>query len=292
MADGARQRRARVEARPASPRRAAARAHRAAARDGAPLATSRRSGRTSSRAACANAPRWPASLAQDAEVLLMDEPFGALDAMTRDVLHDELEALWRTTGKTVMFVTHNVREAIRLGDRVVLLDEPAGPRRRRSRRRRSNARAASTRPRSRPSRRRSPTTSAMRWSVMPAGSETLHPVEDLDIAAFEDAVRPRADRTARKIWAATWPKLLAVAFFVGAWQIVVWPDWKDEFVLPSPFTVFDQFWQDTRTTLARPTRDDAARERSRATRSRSCHRRRGRVARLAVEDPALRRSAR
>jgi NitT/TauT family transport system ATP-binding protein len=66
------------------------------------------------------------ALAQDAEVLLMDEPFGALDAMTRDVLHDELETLWRDTGKTVMFVTHNVREAIRLGDRVVLLTSRPG----------------------------------------------------------------------------------------------------------------------------------------------------------------------
>jgi NitT/TauT family transport system ATP-binding protein len=66
------------------------------------------------------------ALAQDAQVLLMDEPFGALDAMTRDVLHDELESLWRSTSKTVLFVTHNVREAIRLGDRVVLLTSRPG----------------------------------------------------------------------------------------------------------------------------------------------------------------------
>jgi NitT/TauT family transport system ATP-binding protein len=66
------------------------------------------------------------ALAQDADILLMDEPFGALDAMTRDVLHDELENLWRTTAKTVLFVTHNVREAIRLGDRVVLLTSRPG----------------------------------------------------------------------------------------------------------------------------------------------------------------------
>jgi NitT/TauT family transport system ATP-binding protein len=66
------------------------------------------------------------ALAQEAEVLLMDEPFGALDAMTRDRLHDELETVWRETGKTVVFVTHNVREAVRLGDRVVLLASRPG----------------------------------------------------------------------------------------------------------------------------------------------------------------------
>ncbi|MGH8982587.1 MAG: ABC transporter ATP-binding protein [Acidimicrobiia bacterium] len=66
------------------------------------------------------------ALAQDSDVLLMDEPFGALDAMTRDVLHDELERLWRETNLTVLFVTHNVREAVRLGDRVVLLTSRPG----------------------------------------------------------------------------------------------------------------------------------------------------------------------
>ena len=66
------------------------------------------------------------ALAQDADVLLMDEPFGALDAMTRDMLHDELERVWRETGVTVLFVTHNVREAVRLGDRIVLLSSRPG----------------------------------------------------------------------------------------------------------------------------------------------------------------------
>jgi NitT/TauT family transport system ATP-binding protein len=66
------------------------------------------------------------SLAQDAELLLMDEPFGALDAMTRDLLHDELESVWRQAGLTVLFVTHNVREAARLGDRVILLTSRPG----------------------------------------------------------------------------------------------------------------------------------------------------------------------
>ncbi|MFD0558507.1 NitT/TauT family transport system ATP-binding protein [Stackebrandtia endophytica] len=66
------------------------------------------------------------ALAQDAEILLMDEPFGALDAMTRDLLHDELERIWRERRLTVLFVTHNVREAVRLGDRVVLLSSRPG----------------------------------------------------------------------------------------------------------------------------------------------------------------------
>ncbi len=66
------------------------------------------------------------ALAQDADLLLMDEPFGALDAMTRDLLHDELESLWRDRALTVVFVTHNVREAARLADRVVVLSSRPG----------------------------------------------------------------------------------------------------------------------------------------------------------------------
>jgi NitT/TauT family transport system ATP-binding protein len=66
------------------------------------------------------------ALAQEADVLLMDEPFGALDAMTRDLLHDELERICSERSLTVLFVTHNVREAARLGDRVVLLSSRPG----------------------------------------------------------------------------------------------------------------------------------------------------------------------
>jgi NitT/TauT family transport system ATP-binding protein len=66
------------------------------------------------------------AFAQDADVLLMDEPFGALDAMTRDVLHDELENLWRDRSLTIVFVTHNVREAARLADRIVVLTSRPG----------------------------------------------------------------------------------------------------------------------------------------------------------------------
>jgi len=61
------------------------------------------------------------ALASEPDVLLMDEPFAALDAQTRDMLHDELERIWAETGRTIVFVTHNVREAVRLGDRVALL---------------------------------------------------------------------------------------------------------------------------------------------------------------------------
>jgi NitT/TauT family transport system ATP-binding protein len=66
------------------------------------------------------------ALAQDCSVLLMDEPFAALDAITRDALHDELTRLWSEVGLTVLFVTHNVREAVRLGQRVVLLSSKPG----------------------------------------------------------------------------------------------------------------------------------------------------------------------
>jgi NitT/TauT family transport system ATP-binding protein len=66
------------------------------------------------------------ALAQEADVLLMDEPFGALDAMTRDILHDELERIWRERELSVLFVTHNVREAARLGDRVIVLTSRPG----------------------------------------------------------------------------------------------------------------------------------------------------------------------
>ncbi|MFD7695322.1 ABC transporter ATP-binding protein [Streptomyces sp. NPDC059805] len=66
------------------------------------------------------------ALAQDSRLLLMDEPFAALDAITRDVLHDELTRIWRETGVSVLFVTHNVREAVKLAQRVVLLSSRPG----------------------------------------------------------------------------------------------------------------------------------------------------------------------
>ena len=66
------------------------------------------------------------ALAIDPAILLMDEPFGALDALTRDRLHIELETIWASTRKTVLFVTHNVREAVALGDRVLVFSPRPG----------------------------------------------------------------------------------------------------------------------------------------------------------------------
>ncbi len=66
------------------------------------------------------------ALAQDRPLLLMDEPFAALDAITRDLLHNELERVWKETDRTIIFVTHNVREAVRLGQRVLLLSSRPG----------------------------------------------------------------------------------------------------------------------------------------------------------------------
>ncbi len=66
------------------------------------------------------------ALAMDPKVLLMDEPFGALDEQTRSMLHKEVQYIWEETKKTILFVTHNIREAILLSDRIVLMGTRPG----------------------------------------------------------------------------------------------------------------------------------------------------------------------
>ena len=66
------------------------------------------------------------ALAPNPRVLFMDEPFAALDALTREQLYGDIQKIWKARNKTIVFVTHNVREAACLGDRVILMSPHPG----------------------------------------------------------------------------------------------------------------------------------------------------------------------
>ena len=83
------------------------------------------------------------ALVHDPPLVLMDEPLGALDAMTREQLRTDLERLWLQTGKTVLLVTHSIEEAVQLADKVVVISPRPGPDRARDRRSTCRARATS-----------------------------------------------------------------------------------------------------------------------------------------------------
>lgn len=69
---------------------------------------------------------WARALVMNPKMLLMDEPFGALDAQSREVLQTSLQVIWSIIGKTIIFITHNIREAVCLGDRVLVLTARPG----------------------------------------------------------------------------------------------------------------------------------------------------------------------
>ena len=178
----------------------------------------------------------------------MDEPFGALDAITRDLLHDELEALWLERRFTVLFVTHNVREAARLGDRIVLLTSRPG-------------RVAATFEvdLARPRRIDSPEIAdagghghrpaagggGPPWPLTARRRSRIGPTLDQAWPDSTPSTRPGGppatgclDGCGGRPGPSWWPSGLILL----VWQIAVWAHWKP-YILQSPATVARQLWE-------------------------------------------------
>ena len=155
----------------------------------------------SSRAACSSASRSRARSASSPQLLLMDEPFGALDEIIRDHLNEQLLRLWEQTGKTVVFVTHSIPEAVFLSTQIVVMSPRPGPHHRRDR--------------LRPAERPRPSTSARRrssWQIAHRVREALRAGHSYDDAVVARAARRRCARIRARDGAA----LPVVTVLVGA----------------------------------------------------------------------------
>ena len=153
------------------------------------------------------------ALATDPDVLLMDEPFAALDAQTRDLMQVELLRIWQEARKTVLFVTHQIEEAIYLSDRVMVMTKRPGPRQENL----HDRAAAAARLRD-----------AGDAGVQRAEARNLERAQGRDHGVADGAPRHRARRRSseapRQRFAAAHRKLLlgalAVVLFFAAWQAV------------------------------------------------------------------------
>ena len=197
------------------------------------------------------------SLAQDRQLLLMDEPFAALDAITRDLLHDELERIWKETGRTIVFVTHNVREAVRLGQRVLLLSSRPGRVVQEwhvSEEHRTDAGLAGqlTGDHHRPATRGDPPPCQI--SKLPGrspaetrprhrGALTRSSTGSADLRELEsglDSLQSDAARKARIDWSRILLPVAALAVLLVAWQLYVSLGFKRRDLVPGPLDVLGQ----------------------------------------------------
>ena len=171
-------------------------------------------------------------------LLLMDEPFAALDAITRDVLQGELLRVYRSTGTSVLFVTHDVREAVRLGQRVVLLSSRPG----KVVREWTDVPLADAEELHRGDHR-----APARGDQHPCRSLTRLPKTNLDaVGAGLDSLDAPVGERRPSFWKRfAWgflPPVLALVLLIVVWQILWAAAFWSEAQLPAPIAVWDEFW--------------------------------------------------